>query len=227
MHIMHARGSPGPRSAQKRDGHGANAKRKAPSSSRKDALDLHTGPRSVAARLAVASEAGRQGYGRWGQSAGLVGSGERRTAADLLAREEQRAAVCPSITWGWFVGLSRRCKTRLPHPKTTPGRGDWAWDRAPFGRGAVPPTWGPPWSRADRSTERPTGASGPHTTHKRPKTTATATATNRKKHKWCIASFARRAGVYSQRSLAPASLRSARPCRTTRQTNWSKEHVCG
>jgi hypothetical protein len=96
-----------------------------------------------------------------GRRVRLPGCEKSRSArAACLSLEEQQFAR--RSHGRWFAGFSRRCKTRSPRPKATPGRGDWAWDRVPFGGGAVPPTWGPPWSlpwsRADRSTERSTGA---------------------------------------------------------------------
>ena len=62
--------------------HGASAKRKAPSSSRKDALDLSTGPLSVAAPMAVAGEAAMQAVG------GVSRAGRPRLGGELRGAHE-------------------------------------------------------------------------------------------------------------------------------------------
>ena len=89
-----------------------------PASCHQDALDLRTGLSSAAAPMAVTSEAGMWAVG----SAGLVGSGERRTsrggAAEPGTRAESTRAPCPRRTGR---GPRSNALSRLTERAAVPG----------------------------------------------------------------------------------------------------------
>jgi hypothetical protein len=97
--------------------HGASVKRKAPSSSRKDALGLSTGPFSVAAPIAVASKAGMRAVGSAGPGAGSAGRGPRR----ILLEAGRRGGATRGQPAGHIEAPPRTATSLLPSRN---GRGE-------------------------------------------------------------------------------------------------------